>query len=58
MDQDNQAVLDYYLFPRSTSRPGVLHLREENGLLLDGFRCDILGAFFYLASRIPMGRTA
>jgi len=58
MDQDNQAVLDYYLLPRSSLRPGCLRLREENGLSLDGFRYETLGAFFYLASRIPLGRTA
>ena len=58
MDQDNQTVLDYYLLPRSSLRPGCLRLREDNGLSLDGFRYETLDALFYLASRIPLGRTA
>ena len=40
------------------SHQARLRLREENGLSLDGFRYDSLDAFFYLASRMPIGRTA
>jgi DNA invertase Pin-like site-specific DNA recombinase len=58
MEPGNQAVLDYYLLPRSSASAGLLRLREENGLSLDGFRYESMDAFFYLASRIPLGRTA
>jgi hypothetical protein len=58
MDQDNRAALDYYLLPRSNLRPGFLRLRDENGLSLDGFRYESLDTLFYLASRMPLRRTA
>jgi DNA invertase Pin-like site-specific DNA recombinase len=58
MDTDNQAALDYYLLPRLNVPPGSLRLREDNGLSLDGFRYESLEAFFYLASRMPIRRTA
>ena len=59
MDADNQAALDYYLLPAHRRlRPGSLRLREENGFSLDAYRYDSLDAFFYLASRMPIGRTA
>ena len=58
MDPENQIPLDYYLLPRVSVAPCPLRLREDNGLSLDGFRYESLDAFFRLASRRPLGRTA
>jgi DNA invertase Pin-like site-specific DNA recombinase len=58
MDAGNKTALDYYLLPRLSTAPGSLRLREDNGLSIDGFRYESLDAFFHLASRMPLGRTA
>jgi hypothetical protein len=51
MDDENRHPLDYFLFPHIDIENASLRLREENGLMLDGYRFDTLESFFYLAAR-------
>jgi hypothetical protein len=51
MDHDNREALDYYLLPRIDISEPRLHLTEENGFMVDTYRCDSIQAFYTLASR-------
>src|SRR4029078_12769216 len=51
MDHDNREALDYYLLPRIDISEPRLHLTEENGFMVDTYRCESIQAFYALASR-------
>ncbi|MCC8939263.1 recombinase family protein [Bradyrhizobium sp. Arg68] len=51
MNQMNSGVLDYYLLPRFDMEASILRLAENNGIGLDAYRFDDLGALFELAAR-------
>jgi DNA invertase Pin-like site-specific DNA recombinase/predicted nucleic acid-binding protein len=51
MNQMNSGVLDYYLLPRFDMESSRLRLAEHNGVSLDAYRFDELGALFELAAR-------
>ena len=51
MNQMNSGVLDYYLLPRFDMEASKLRLAEHNGIGLDAYRFDELGALFELAAR-------
>jgi DNA invertase Pin-like site-specific DNA recombinase len=51
MNQMNTGVLDYYLLPRFDMESSKLRLAEHNGVCLDAYRFDELGALFELAAR-------
>jgi hypothetical protein len=57
MDQDNREALDYYLLPRIDISQPRLHLTEENGFMVDTYRCESIQGFYALASRTQI-RTA
>jgi hypothetical protein len=57
MDHDNREALDYYLLPRIDISEPSLHLTEENGFMVDTYRCESIQAFYALASRTQI-RTA
>lgn len=54
MDETNQAIKDYYLFPAIDLADTKLRLAENNHALLDAYRFDDLEFFFDLARRIPV----
>jgi hypothetical protein len=54
MDAANREPLDYYLLPRIDIVEPRVHLKEENGFLLDAYRFDSVEAFFELAARSRM----
>ncbi len=54
MDCENQAVQDYFVFPR-TELPGPQALLgEHNGLALDSFRFETLDQFYEMAAHVPV----
>jgi DNA invertase Pin-like site-specific DNA recombinase len=54
MDETNQAIKDYYLFPALDLAVAQLRLAENNHLQLDAYRFDDLNFFFAMAERIPV----
>jgi len=58
MRPDNEASLDYFLFPGLDLVGGRLRLAEENGLAIDAYRFDDLSELFALAERIPFAAAA
>ena len=54
MDETNQAIKDYYLFPALDQVDAQLRLSENNHSLLDAYRFDDLEFFFHLAERISV----
>jgi len=55
MEDDNQTVRDYYLFPwLDLSRTPKLRLAPDNGVLLDAFRYESLDAFLELTRRTSL----
>lgn len=58
MDAENKEPLDYYLLPRLDMHDAVLRLCEFNGLSLDAYRFDTLGALYQMATRVPMRKAA
>lgn len=54
MDDTNQAIKDYYLFPALDLEVAQLRLAENNHVLLDAYRFDDLAFFFAMAERIPV----
>jgi DNA invertase Pin-like site-specific DNA recombinase len=58
MDEANQAIKDYYLFPAIDLAETKLRLAENNHALLDAYRFDDLEFFFDLAERIPVEEAA
>jgi hypothetical protein len=58
MDAENRKPLDYYLLPRLDMHEAVLRLCEFNGLSLDAYRFDTLGALYQMATRVPIRKAA
>jgi DNA invertase Pin-like site-specific DNA recombinase len=54
MDETNQAIKDYYLFPAIDLTDAKLRLSENNHALLDAYRFDDLEFFFQMAERISV----
>jgi len=58
LKQDNEDILDYYLFPSSDLIAKQLHLGPENGFSVDLYRFDDLRFLISMAERTPIERTA
>jgi hypothetical protein len=58
MDEANQAIMDYYLFPAIDRVAARVRLAEDNQLALDCYRFDDLGFFFDMAERISIEEVA
>lgn len=58
MNEANDAIKDYYLFPALDQVALRLRLAENNTALLDTYRFDDLGFFYALAERIPIEQVA
>ncbi len=54
MDEANQAIKDYYLFPAIDLNASKLRLAEDNHTLLDVYRFDDLEFFFQMAERVSV----
>ncbi len=54
MDETNQAIKDYYLFPAIDLTEAKLRLSENNHVELDAYRFDDLEFFFQMAERISV----
>lgn len=54
MNETNDAIKDYYLFPALDRSPIDLRLHASNHALLDSYRFDDLEFFFALAERVPV----
>jgi DNA invertase Pin-like site-specific DNA recombinase len=54
MDETNQAIKDYYLFPAIDLTDAKLRLAENNHALLDAYRFDDLEFFFEMAERVSV----
>jgi hypothetical protein len=54
MDETNQAIKDYYLFPAIDLAETRLRLSENNHTLLDAYRFDDLEFFFQMAERVSV----
>lgn len=58
MNESNQAIKDYYLFPAIDLNVTNLRLTEDNHSLLDSYRFDDLEFFFQMAERISVEEAA
>ena len=58
MDAPNLAPLDYYLLPMLDIQAARLRIKEDNGLLLDGYRYDTLDYFLGIAQTVRVGGAA
>ena len=58
MTCNNDAILDYYLFPTNELAKQHFRMAEENGLTLDPYRFDTLGLFTSLATRASIAEAA
>jgi DNA invertase Pin-like site-specific DNA recombinase len=58
MDEANQAIKDYYLFPGIDLTEAKLRLAENNHAMLDAYRFETLGFFFEMAERISVEEAA
>ena len=58
MDGANEAVLDYYLLPLPALGADRIRLADDNGLMLDAFRCETLEFFFRMAERTRISKLA
>lgn len=58
MDEANQAIKDYYLFPAIDRVAARLRLAEDNQVALDCYRFDDLEFFFDMAERISIEEVA
>lgn len=58
MDEANQGIKDYYLFPALDQLSLRLRLAECNNVLLDAYRFDDLEFFYSLAERISIEEVA
>ncbi|MEN9661767.1 MAG: hypothetical protein RL324_716 [Verrucomicrobiota bacterium] len=54
MDETNQAIKDYYLFPAIDLSQAKLRVAEDNHSMLDAYRFDDLEFFFEMAERISV----
>ncbi len=55
MDQDNQAIQDYYILPRIALPDPSVRLGEHNGLALDAFCFDSPAQLYAMAERATLG---
>jgi hypothetical protein len=58
MQDGNEQVLDYYLFPRLDFGAVRLRLGEENGVFLDAYRSGSLDRLYRLTARTDVRRVA
>lgn len=58
MNESNQSIRDYYLFPALDRTEGSLRLRDSNDALLDSYRFDDLEFFYEITERIPVEKAA
>lgn len=59
MQEDNVGIHDYYLLPwLDFGITPSLRLAPDNGILLDAYRFDTLGALFDLTRRVPLKQAA
>ncbi len=58
LDAGNQTAFDYYLLPRLDMTLPRLRLAENNGVSLDGYRCDTLESFYELTARAQLSEVA
>jgi hypothetical protein len=58
MDETNQAIKDYYLFPALDQLALRLRLAECNDALLDAYRFDDLAFFYEMTERISIEEVA
>ena len=58
MNESNDAILDYYLFPTNDLTKHRVRLAEENGLNFDPYRFDNLDLFASLAARARIPEAA
>ena len=58
MDETNQGIKDYYLFPALDQLALRLRLAECNDALLDAYRFDDLEFFYSLAERVSIEEVA
>src|ERR1035437_9027498 len=58
MDAPNRAPLDYYVLPSLDVHGARLRIREDNGILLDGYRYESLDYFFGMAQTVRAGVAA
>ncbi len=54
MEEGNEQIRDYYLFPSLDLTASKLRLAEENSFNLDAYRFDNLNYFFNLAERVML----
>ncbi|HSH94826.1 MAG TPA: hypothetical protein VK968_11820, partial [Roseimicrobium sp.] len=54
MDETNQAIKDYYLFPAIDLNVAQLRLGVDNAAQLDAYRFDDLEFFFHMAERVSV----
>ena len=55
MDRENQAIQDYFIFPRVELPGPQSRIGEHNGLALDSFRFETLDQLYEMAARVPLG---
>jgi len=58
MDDGNERVRDYYLFPRLDLGTVRVRLGEENGVFLDAYRSDSLDRLYRLTARTEVRKVA
>lgn len=58
LDAANRGAFDYYLLPRLDMSLPRLRMAENNGVSLDGYRCDTLDCFYELAARAHLSEVA
>ena len=58
MNEENEAVRDYYLVPRTELVCAGTKLREDNGVFLDAYRSDGLERLYSLAARREVRKVA
>jgi hypothetical protein len=58
MDEANQEIKDYYLFPAIDRLTAKVRLAEDNQVALDCYRFDNLEFFFDMAERISIEEVA
>ena len=58
MDEANQGIKDYYLFPAIDLAATNLRLAESNDAGLDAYRFENLEFFFQMAERISVEEAA
>ncbi len=54
MNTRNEAALDYYVLPALDLRAAGMRLKDDNGVHLDGYRCDNLEYFYDLTRTVRL----